>query len=109
MFQLFFFRKCLYTMEKGHYDRSFQFCKEMGNFPEIIADSSNGILIYMKLFSRLLKTELRGTRGDLRRPFDRAWKDYHERFQELERQKKKAAKEAGEVLNFRKKTYEFFV
>ena len=45
---------------------------------------------------RLLKTELRGSKGDLKRPFDRSWKDYQERFQELERQKKKAAKEAGE-------------
>ncbi len=45
---------------------------------------------------RLLKTDLRGSRGDLRRPFDRSWKDYHERFADLERQKKKAAKEAGE-------------
>ncbi len=44
---------------------------------------------------RLLKTELRGSKGDLRRPFDRAFKDYHDRFSELERQKKKAAKEAG--------------
>jgi len=45
---------------------------------------------------RLLKTELRGSRGDLKRPFDRAWKDYQERYADLERQKKKAAKEVGE-------------
>ena len=47
---------------------------------------------------RLLKTELRGSKGDLKRPFDRAWKDYHDKFSELERQKKKAAKEAGKAL-----------
>ena len=44
---------------------------------------------------RLLKTELRGSKGDLKRPFDRAWKEYHDKISELERQKKKAAKEAG--------------
>jgi len=43
----------------------------------------------------LLKTELRGSKGDLKRPFDKAWKDYQDKFSELERQKKKAAKEAG--------------
>jgi Arf-GAP/SH3 domain/ANK repeat/PH domain-containing protein len=47
---------------------------------------------------RLLKTELRGSKGDLKRPFDRAWKEYHDKFSELERQKKKAAKEAGQWL-----------
>lgn len=49
---------------------------------------------------RMLKTELRGSKGDLRRPFDRAFKDYHDKFNDLERQKKKAAKEAGiETMN----------
>ena len=41
---------------------------------------------------RLLKTELRGSKGDLKRPFDRAWKDYQDKYGDLERQKKKAAK-----------------
>ena len=39
--------------------------------------------------------EMRGTKKDLRAPFDRAWKDYQDKFSELERQKKRAAKEAG--------------
>jgi len=47
---------------------------------------------------RLLKSELRGSKGDLKRPFDKAWKDYQDKFSELERQKKKAAKEAGRVF-----------
>jgi len=45
----------------------------------------------------ILKTELRGSKGDLKRPFDRAWRDYHDRFSELERIKKKQAKEAGMI------------
>ena len=47
---------------------------------------------------RLLKNELRGSKGDLKRPFDRAWKDYNDKFSELERQKKKQAKEAGKKV-----------
>jgi Arf-GAP/SH3 domain/ANK repeat/PH domain-containing protein len=45
----------------------------------------------------ILKTELRGSKGDLKRPFDRAWRDYHDRFSELERIKKKQAKDAGMI------------
>ena len=44
---------------------------------------------------RLLKNDLKGSKGDLKRPVDRSWKDYQDKFSELERQKKKAAKEAG--------------
>ena len=47
---------------------------------------------------RLLKTELRGSKGDLKRPFDRAWKDYQDKYGDLERQKKKSAKEAGKEM-----------
>jgi Arf-GAP/SH3 domain/ANK repeat/PH domain-containing protein len=48
---------------------------------------------------RLLKGDLRGSKGDLKRPFERAFKDYQDKFAELERQKKKAAKDAGECGN----------
>ena len=44
---------------------------------------------------RLLKNELRGSKGDLKRPCERSWKEYQDKFSELERQKKKQAKEAG--------------
>ena len=54
--------------------------------------------IIMFPVDRLLKTELRGSKGDLKRPFDRAWKDYQDKYADLERQKKKAAKEAGKHI-----------
>jgi Arf-GAP/SH3 domain/ANK repeat/PH domain-containing protein len=48
----------------------------------------------------LLKTEMRGSKGDSKRPFDRSWKDYQEKYNEIERQKKKVAKEAGKEINW---------
>jgi len=45
----------------------------------------------------ILKNELKGAKGDQRRPFDRAWRDYQDRYAELERMKKKQAKEAGMI------------
>lgn len=43
----------------------------------------------------LLKGDLRGARGDLKRPFDRACKDYETKYSKLEKEKKAQAKEAG--------------
>ena len=44
---------------------------------------------------RLLKNELRGGKGDLRRPFDKSMKDYQDKYKDIDNQKKKQAKEAG--------------
>ena len=49
---------------------------------------------------RLLKNELKGAKGDLKRPFDRACTDYNNKFKELEREKTKQAKAAGMYLKF---------
>ena len=43
----------------------------------------------------LLKAELKGARGDLKRPFDRSVKDYDTKFSKLEKERKAQAKEAG--------------
>ena len=43
----------------------------------------------------LLKGDLRGARGDLKRPFDRSCKDYDAKYSKLEKEKKAQAKEAG--------------
>lgn len=43
----------------------------------------------------LLKGELRGARGDLKRPFDRSCKEYDAKYGKLEKEKKAQAKEAG--------------
>lgn len=43
----------------------------------------------------LLKGDLRGVKGDLKRPFDKASKDYESKYLKLEKEKKSQAKEAG--------------
>merc|ERR1711963_815509 len=67
--------------------------KELSNLMKNLMQNLDSIILFP--VDRLLKNELRGSKGDLKRPFDRSWKDYHDKFSELERQKKKQAKEAG--------------
>ena len=45
----------------------------------------------------VLKNDLRGSKGDLKRPFDRALRDYSDKFSEIERTKKKQAEKAGMI------------
>ena len=44
---------------------------------------------------KLLKTEMKGSKGDLKRPCERAWKDYQDKFTEVEKLKKRQARDAG--------------
>ena len=57
--------------------------------------SLNTIILYP--VETVLKTELRGSKGDLKRPFDRAWRDYSDKYSEIERAKKKQAEKAGMI------------
>ncbi|XP_037079272.1 arfGAP with SH3 domain, ANK repeat and PH domain-containing protein-like [Pollicipes pollicipes] len=43
----------------------------------------------------LLKGDLKGGKGDLKRPFDKAWKDYETKFLKIEKEKQRQAREAG--------------
>lgn len=45
----------------------------------------------------LLKSELRGQKGEMKRPFDKAAKDYDSKFQKIEKEKKAQAKEVGMI------------
>lgn len=43
----------------------------------------------------LLKGDMKDVRGDMRKPFDKAWKDYEAKVGKIEKEKKKVAQEAG--------------
>jgi Arf-GAP with SH3 domain, ANK repeat and PH domain-containing protein len=45
----------------------------------------------------LLKSELRGVKGEMKRPFDKASKDYDAKYLKIEKEKKAQAKEVGMI------------
>ncbi|XP_049911432.1 arf-GAP with SH3 domain, ANK repeat and PH domain-containing protein 1-like [Epinephelus moara] len=45
----------------------------------------------------LLKGDLRGVRGDLKKPFDKAWRDYETKFTKIEKEKREHAKQHGMI------------
>ncbi|XP_043944936.1 arf-GAP with SH3 domain, ANK repeat and PH domain-containing protein 2-like [Protopterus annectens] len=47
----------------------------------------------------LVKGDLKEIKGDLKRPFDKAWKDYESKFTKIEKEKRDLAKQYGMVRN----------
>ncbi|XP_042284332.1 arf-GAP with SH3 domain, ANK repeat and PH domain-containing protein 1a isoform X2 [Thunnus maccoyii] len=45
----------------------------------------------------LLKGDLKGIKGDLKKPFDKAWKDYETKLTKIEREKREHAKQHGMI------------
>nr|XP_014342559.1 PREDICTED: arf-GAP with SH3 domain, ANK repeat and PH domain-containing protein 1-like isoform X2 [Latimeria chalumnae] len=47
----------------------------------------------------LVKGDLKEVKGDLKKPFDKAWKDYENKFTKIEKEKRELAKQYGMVRN----------
>ncbi|KAM9296864.1 arf-GAP with SH3 domain, ANK repeat and PH domain-containing protein 1-like [Gastrophryne carolinensis] len=47
----------------------------------------------------LVKGDLKEVKGDLRKPFEKAWKDYENKFTKIEKEKRELAKQYGMVRN----------
>ncbi|KAL4635470.1 arf-GAP with SH3 domain, ANK repeat and PH domain-containing protein 1-like isoform X2 [Arapaima gigas] len=45
----------------------------------------------------LLKGDLKGVKGDIKKPFDKAWKDYETKFTKIEKEKREHAKQHGMI------------
>ncbi|KAM7342129.1 arfGAP domain of ASAP isoform 2-T2 [Cochliomyia hominivorax] len=69
--------------------------KELSALMKTLMQNINNIVMFP--VDTMLKSELRGVKGEMKRPFDKAAKDYEAKFIKIEKEKKAQAKEAGMV------------
>ncbi|XP_051932245.1 arf-GAP with SH3 domain, ANK repeat and PH domain-containing protein 2 isoform X3 [Hippocampus zosterae] len=77
------------------------FCRMADFSKELVSPMKNllkSMLHNVNFFlDSLVKGDLREVKGDLKKPFDRAWRDYESRFKQVEKEKRELARQYGMV------------